>query len=137
MIPPFNPMGWGVDHIRVPYKTRMRFFRNSDAETEVTWFFTDKPPLPFDTAFYSRLWSNENVAEQWLGETSPFMRENASGHPPGTVPPGPPMGQPEWFLEGFPSPPDPPVELGDNGFPVSPANDFGAFTIGFDFGYES
>lgn len=95
-------MGCIVDAIRYPHRTTMRFYKDSEVETPVCWYFAapEAKPLGFYTRFGSGLWGKDYM-DQWegVGQT-PFASIDFRSHCcalPGKAP----RGTPEQFAEGI------------------------------------
>jgi hypothetical protein len=127
----------GVDLLRSCYTCKMRFFRDDPRTTDVRWFFTDRPPLPFPTIFTSRNWFGECDEPPLLGEIEPWNNVYTNGSPSVSVPLRGLCGSEQDFAEGRSLPPEAPVVIGDDGFPVCCNVSGAAFTNGFDFGFDS
>lgn len=69
--------------MRSCYKARVKFFLDSDEETEIVWYFTDGPWLPVANLYGSRNWIADGG--EWaepLGEVSPHRYPYANGKAP-------------------------------------------------------
>jgi hypothetical protein len=113
----------------------MRFFQDSDAETEVQWYFVPEgtPYLGLPTLFYSRIWDRKTEPQEHLGEVydpHPYSK----GRPPYPIAIGGLCGTPEqWLSGGLSTDPVPPLQPGTD-WPVCcapvPAVNRGGFAIG-------
>lgn len=107
--------------LRSCYTTTARFFRNSDAETQIRYYFTapDAPFVPNSGPFDSRNWESDPKGEGHLGEVVGAPREWCNGEPPGVFAPGYHLcGTAEQWSNGDALPPETPVELDGQGIPV-------------------
>lgn len=81
---PINPNGQCMDVLRACYRTRMRFFRDSDLEIPVTWYWCEEGALPFPghTVFGSGNWATSR--DDWVGpgEVGGAPRPFYDGHEP-------------------------------------------------------
>jgi len=97
--------------IRSCYKADMNFFIGSNVSTRVQWYFVPvtNPTLPYETAFYSRIYEREELPPEELGEqyhNHPWR----GGLPPKPVSVGGICGTPDQWkfgcLDTDPIPPD-------------------------------
>lgn len=87
--------------LRSCYRTKVQFFKDSNATTDVQWFFTDLPQIPFPTLFGSRNWDADNG--EWLptlGEVPGELRLWKNGRRPGQFPGGHVCGTADQWLNG-------------------------------------
>lgn len=109
MIPPVSPCGLVVERMRSAYTTRVRFYADTDADTEVTWYRVPDgtPCLPLATLFGSANWEQPNgprsgMAFGYVGQGEQLSadrpwRNGSAPFGPGT-PPGHFCGTPEQWL---------------------------------------
>lgn len=105
-----------MDLLRSCYKTKMRFFRDTEDLTNVEWYFVpdDSPLIGVVTPFCSTNWCQEPGPPDGIGEV-PFDRaySNGNGNPGGQS--GRRCGSPEVWLRGLSLPPPVPVVLDSAG----------------------
>jgi hypothetical protein len=109
-----------VDLLRSCYRTKMRFFSDSDIETEVVWYFTEPGAqvLPFYTRFASGNWATERVEWPGVGEVLFAPRPYSKGENPGRYFGERYCGSPQHFAAGQPLPPARPVPVTRSGEPL-------------------
>lgn len=63
MVTPYNPCGAAVEWGRRSYRTRCRFFKDSDHESEIVWYpaLPNAPVLPYPSAICSLDWDREEA----------------------------------------------------------------------------
>lgn len=71
--------------VRSCYRTKMRFFTDSNLETGVVWYFSSPlaKPLPFPTRFGSGNWASEKDGWTGTGEVPGLPRPWRDGSMPG------------------------------------------------------
>lgn len=120
---PYNPCGRVVDFARREYKTKCRFFRDSDTEVEIQWYRAadDAPSLPFPSAVMSLDWLDNGYDEPWLGEVGEVWGEprpySFKGTPVGLTYDHI-CGTEEDFAEGAVFDPDREVKYDEQGLPL-------------------
>jgi len=107
--------------LRSCYTTTARFFRDTDAETTIRWFFCgeDAPFVPNSGPFDSRNWESDPKGQGHLGEVQGAPREYYRGDAP--IQFGPDhhfCGSGEQWVNGERLPPDDPVPLDGAGVPL-------------------
>lgn len=117
----------------------MRFFRDIPTPTRIRWYWTDpsRGMIPFVHRFGSDLTRGDYEGYSVLGEVYGATRKWANGKPNGVVPLRGFCGTREQWINGSALPPDPPIVLGDDGFPLCCGIKGAAFDTGFDFGFDS
>lgn len=121
---PFNPCGLVCDFGRHRYKTKCRFFKDSDRVDEITWYPAAPHAkfLPFPSIFYQSIWDRdpdeidgyvEGPGEVWdeQHKTTDMVAPPGSGT-------GHYCGTPEMFLEGAHYDPAFRVAIRADGLPV-------------------
>lgn len=103
---PFNPCGLICDWGRHRYKTRCRFFKDSDRVDEILWYpaAPGAKCIPFPTIFYQGIWDRDpdGIDEYVEGPGEQWDEQHITTHM-GVVPgsgTGHYCGTPEMFLEG-------------------------------------
>jgi hypothetical protein len=91
-----------VDSLRSCYKTKCRFFKDSDIESTIVYYFCrpGAPALPFTTRFASGVWAYEKGGWPGPGEVQGATREYYNGKPPQDADRFSFCGTAEQFREG-------------------------------------
>lgn len=110
-----------VDLARSCYSTQMQFYDDPTQLCTVDWYFVDEetPFIPYPTPFHSRIWDNDIVGYQGIGEVYGAPRVYSKGFPIASVTgQGPPCGTADQWLNGQPAPPVVPVPVDVFGTPL-------------------
>jgi hypothetical protein len=91
-----------VSELRSCYSTKCKFFRDSDRENTIQWYFVpeDTADLPFGTSFTPNVWLDVPEGDQDIGEVPGAPRVWVDGTPPFPVAGTAPCGSEEDFRIG-------------------------------------
>ena len=117
-----SPCGFATEILRSCYSTRARLTNDPTHISDLLWYFTDNPFVPFPTLWFSRNWSDRRIADSptLVGEVPGAPRTWRNGADPATSPLldcTQPWGLREWFRSGAPLLPEP-APVDSNGWPL-------------------
>lgn len=120
---PVNPCGRVVDFARKEYRTKCRFFKDSDLEVDIHWYRAapDAPMLGMPTAFMDADWLDELYDQPQLaevGEVVPADRPYAFKGPPFGLDYEHVCGTADEFANGVEFDPDRHVLYDEQGLPL-------------------
>lgn len=111
-----------VDRLRSCYETEVQFYSNDPRTATIRWYFVPEgtPYLPYPTVFSSRVWDEDHLGWDGVGEVYGAIRTyDKGGSPPLVAQAGQlPCGSPQQWAQGQPNAPTTPVRLDANGNPL-------------------